>query len=206
MSWLPRTRHRLPGAVEKARRPHYHRHPNLLIYLIHPLIYSIHLLMMRPNFLNAEGHQLLFVNAPVNHLFHRLCRLLPPPAWLMTRARRKRRKGPRRTPATLALPMRMWNIKITDYRRKDKKDKIWEDQAQLMEKTADILKGWFRSLCDTHTRLDKKKSGDGAPCPTEREGWIVSKFAFLKTVTRHRPESLQSVTIQLLYFFWTSLI
>ena len=50
----------------------------------------------------------------------------------------------------------LWNIKMSDYRRKDKKDKIWEDQAQLMEKTADTLKGWFRSLRDSHTRLDKK--------------------------------------------------
>ena len=57
----------------------------------------------------------------------------------------------------------LWNVKMTDYRWKDKKDKIWEDQAQLMEKTADTLKGWFRSLRDTHTHLDKTKSGDGAP-------------------------------------------
>jgi hypothetical protein len=98
----------------------------------------------------------------------------------------------------------LWNVKMTDYRRTDKKDKIWEDQAQLMEKTADTLKGWFRSLRDTHTRLDKKKSGDGAPDLTEREQWIISKFVFLKTVTRHRPEPLQSVSS--LYFFWTSLI
>ncbi|XP_075338653.1 uncharacterized protein LOC142398502 isoform X3 [Odontesthes bonariensis] len=92
----------------------------------------------------------------------------------------------------------LWNVKMTDYRRKDKKNKIWEDQAQLMEKTVDTLKGWFRSLRDTHTRLDKKKSGDGAPDLTEREQWILSKFGFLKTVTRHRPEPLQSVkaTIQ----------
>ena len=66
-----------------------------------------------------------------------------------------------------------------------------------MEKTADTLKGWFRSLRDTHTRLDKKKSGDGAPDLTERAEWIISKFVFLKTVTRHRPEPLQSVSIQL---------
>lgn len=92
----------------------------------------------------------------------------------------------------------LWNVKMTDYRRKDKKEKIWEDQAQLMEKTADTLKGWFRSLRDTHTRLDKKKSGDGAPYLTEREEWIISKFVFLNTVIRHRPEPLQSVkaTIQ----------
>ena len=68
----------------------------------------------------------------------------------------------------------LWNVKMTEYRRKDKKDKIWEDQAQLMEKTADTLKGWFRTLRDTHTRLDKKKSGDGTPDLTEREEWIIS--------------------------------
>ena len=33
-----------------------------------------------------------------------------------------------------------------------------------------------------------------------------SKFVFLKTVTRHRPEPLLSVSIQLLYIFWTSLL
>jgi hypothetical protein len=48
----------------------------------------------------------------------------------------------------------LWNVKITDYRRKDK---IWEEQAQQMDKTADTLKGWFRLLCDIHTCLDKKK-------------------------------------------------
>ncbi|XP_028416047.1 uncharacterized protein LOC114539629 [Dendronephthya gigantea] len=88
----------------------------------------------------------------------------------------------------------VWNVKMTDYRRKDKKEKIWEEQTHQMNKTVDILKGWFRSLRDTHTRLEKKKSGDSAPNLTERE-----KFAFLKTVTRHRPEPMQSVkdTIQL---------
>jgi hypothetical protein len=44
----------------------------------------------------------------------------------------------------------LWNVKMTDYRRKDKKDKIWEEQAQQIDKTADTLKGWFRSLRDTH--------------------------------------------------------
>ena len=67
----------------------------------------------------------------------------------------------------------LWNVKMTDYRQKDKKDKIWEDQAQLMEKTSDTLKGWFRSLRDTHTCLDKKKSGDSSPNLTEREEWIM---------------------------------
>ena len=83
-TWLLRRRHRLPGAEEKARRPHRHPHPNLLIHL---LIYLIHLLMMSQMLLSAQAPQLLLVNAPVNHRFHHLCRLTspPPPAWLMTR-------------------------------------------------------------------------------------------------------------------------
>jgi len=88
----------------------------------------------------------------------------------------------------------LWNLKMTDYRRKDKKDKIWEDQAQLMNRDTDLLKGWFRSLRDTFTRLDRRKTGDGAPQLTEREVWIISKFAFLKTITRHRPEPIRSVS------------
>ena len=65
--------------------------------------------MMSQMLLSAQAPQLLLVNAPVNHRFHHLCRLTspPPPAWLMTRGRRIR-KGPRRTPATSASPMRSW--------------------------------------------------------------------------------------------------
>lgn len=98
----------------------------------------------------------------------------------------------------------LWNVKMTDYRRTDKKGKIWEDQAQRMDKTSELLRGWFKSLRDNHTRLDKKKSGDGAPELTEREEWIMAKFGFLKTVIRHRPEPCNSVSIQIFYFFWTS--
>uniref|UniRef100_UPI00358E3DCC uncharacterized protein n=1 Tax=Myxine glutinosa TaxID=7769 RepID=UPI00358E3DCC len=87
----------------------------------------------------------------------------------------------------------LWNMKMMDYRRTDKKGKIWEDQAQRMGKTSELLRGWFKSLRDNHTRLDKKKSGDGAPELTEREEWIMAKFGFLKTVIRHRPEPCNSV-------------
>ena len=114
--------------------------------------------------------------------------------------KKKKKKRAKRNPCNLSIAEKelmlefiidnpvLWNVKMTDYRQKDKKDKIWEDQAQLMEKTSDTLKSWFRSLRDTHTRLDKKKSGDSAPNLTEREEWIMSKLVFLKTVTRHRPE------------------
>ena len=88
----------------------------------------------------------------------------------------------------------LWDIKKTDYRRVDKKAKFWEDQAtsKCMGKTAEHLQGWFKSLRDTHTRLDKKKSSDGAPELTEREQWVKTNFGFVKTVFRHNAEPVNS--------------
>ena len=48
-----------------------------------------------------------------------------------------------------------------------------------MGKSVENLKGWFRSLRDTHTRLHKTKSGSGVPQFTEREEWIITKLFFL---------------------------
>ena len=88
----------------------------------------------------------------------------------------------------------LWDIKLTDYRRTDKKNKLWDEQAAKLGKTADYLKGWFKSLRDNYTRLDKKKSGDGAPELTEREQWVKSSFGFMKPATRHCPEPVNSVS------------
>ncbi|XP_078322978.1 uncharacterized protein LOC111137035 [Crassostrea virginica] len=87
----------------------------------------------------------------------------------------------------------LWDIKLTDFRRTDKKNKIWDEQSKRLGKTPEYLKGWFKSLRDIYTRLDKKKSGDGAPDLTEREQWIKDNFSFMKAATRHRPEPVNSV-------------
>jgi len=89
----------------------------------------------------------------------------------------------------------IWDIKKTDYRRVDKKAKLWEDQGKAMAKPVVHLQGWFKSLRDTHTRLDKNKSGDGAPDMTEREQWVKANFGYLRTVVRHRAEPVKSVSI-----------
>lgn len=94
----------------------------------------------------------------------------------------------------------LWDIKLTDFRRTDKKNKLWEDQAARLGKTSDYLKGWFKSIRDNYTRLDKKKSGDGAPDLTEREKWLKDSLGFLKAATRHRPEPVNSVSIILLFY------
>ena len=93
----------------------------------------------------------------------------------------------------------IWNIKLTDFRMTEKKNRLWADQAARLDKTADCLKGWFKSLRDIYTRLDKKKSGDGVPELTEREQWVKDNFSFLKAATRHRPEPVNSVSIFPLY-------
>ena len=92
----------------------------------------------------------------------------------------------------------IWDIKKTDYRRVDKKAKLWEDQGKAMGKSVEHLQGWFKSLRDTHTRLDKNKSGDGAPEMTEREQWVKANFGYFKTVVRHRAEPVNSVSINTL--------
>ena len=87
----------------------------------------------------------------------------------------------------------LWDIKKTDYRRVDKKAKLWEDQAAVLGKSVEHIQGWFKSFRDTHTRLHKRKSGDGAPEITEREAWVLKNFDFLRTVVRHHAEPVNSV-------------
>lgn len=96
----------------------------------------------------------------------------------------------------------LWDIKLTGFRDKAKKARVWEEQADALSTevdkiTVEHLQGWFRSLRDCFTRLDKKKSGDGTPTLTEREKWIKQKFQFLTRIVRHKPEPLMSVSIQI---------
>lgn len=91
----------------------------------------------------------------------------------------------------------LWDTKLTNYRRTDMKSKLWEDQATKLEKTVEHLKGWFKSLRDAHTRLDKKKSGAGVPELTERDQWIKKSFEFLKGVVRHRSEPVRPIRVEL---------
>ena len=89
----------------------------------------------------------------------------------------------------------LWDIKKTDYRRADKKNKLWQDQANVLGKSVAHLQGWFKSLRDTNTRLHKKRSGDPPNELTERELWVKTSFDFLKSVVRHRAGPMKSVSI-----------
>ncbi|KAK6173226.1 hypothetical protein SNE40_016715 [Patella caerulea] len=89
----------------------------------------------------------------------------------------------------------LWDIKLTDFRMTEKKNKLWEDQGGKLDKTADYLNGWFKSLRDNYTHVHKKKSGDGVPDLTEREQWVKDNFSLMKAATRHRPEPVNSVKV-----------
>ena len=72
-------------------------------------------------------------------------------------------------------PMLLY-IKLTDFRRSDKKNKIWDEHSKRLDKIPEYLKGWFKSLGDIYPRLNKKKSGDRDPDFTEMELWIKDKL------------------------------
>ena len=55
----------------------------------------------------------------------------------------------------------LWNVKMTDYRNKDMKSKIWDDQAELMGRTVENLKGWLRSLRVPQYKTGQEKSEMG---------------------------------------------
>ncbi|KAG0729851.1 hypothetical protein GWK47_029491 [Chionoecetes opilio] len=87
----------------------------------------------------------------------------------------------------------LWDKRLNDYRNLSKKAKVWEEQATQMGKDVKHLQGWYTSLRDSHTRMHKKKSSDGAREWTERDQWIKENFGFLLTVVTHRPEPCKSI-------------
>ena len=74
----------------------------------------------------------------------------------------------------------IYNKKMKDYKDKQKKDKLWNDKAEAMGRTSEMLQIWYRSLRTRFGRLLKRKSGQGVPDLTERDEWVMAKFAFLK--------------------------
>ncbi|XP_034049082.1 uncharacterized protein LOC117530300 [Thalassophryne amazonica] len=93
----------------------------------------------------------------------------------------------------------VWNAKKAGYHKHDVKQGLWEAQAKVMNKSAEHLIGWFKSVRDTNTRLVKKgkgKSGDGDNDDeiwTDRQRFIMASMKFMDKVVRHRPKAVRSV-------------
>ena len=59
------------------------------------------------------------------------------------------------------------------------KDRLWQDQAEKMNKSVCDIKTWYDSIRTRIGRLRKTKSGQGETVFTERNRWIFSRFEFL---------------------------
>ena len=88
----------------------------------------------------------------------------------------------------------LWNTLLMDYKCRDKKNKLWEDQAALMGKSYETIFTWYTSARDKHTKLLKTKSGFGAQRLTERESWLLERFKFRKVVQRNKAGPMKSVS------------
>jgi hypothetical protein len=54
----------------------------------------------------------------------------------------------------------LWNSKLKDIRRTDKKGAMWEDRARAMSKTPELLQGCWQGIKNQNTKLHKKKSNN----------------------------------------------
>ena len=77
----------------------------------------------------------------------------------------------------------LYSKKLDGYNDTNKKAFLWQQQAEVMDVNVDELKIWYTSPRTRFTKLKKKKSGDSAPDHSERDQWVLDKFAFLATFT-----------------------
>ena len=77
----------------------------------------------------------------------------------------------------------LFNKKLTSYKDTARKELLWKEIAEQLEKPVMMLKTWYKSLRTRLGRLLKKpKSGAGVEDGElmEREEWIVRNFEFMR--------------------------
>ena len=92
----------------------------------------------------------------------------------------------------------IYDKKLKDYKNKHKKDTAWAEGAKTIGVTEAELMLWYRNMRTRLGRLvkDKLKSGSGAEDLTDRDKWILDRFAFLRTYCTLYVQNLQSVSNQ----------
>ena len=73
----------------------------------------------------------------------------------------------------------LYNKKLSGYKDKEEKDRLWKTKAASMGKTTETLAIRYRTLRTRYSRLLKagKQIGDKL---TERDQWVLTRMAFLK--------------------------
>ena len=73
----------------------------------------------------------------------------------------------------------LYNKKLMNYKDTKKKAFLWQEQANEMGVNIGELSVWCTRLQTHFTKLDKKKSGDGAPGHSDHDQWMLNHFSFL---------------------------
>ena len=73
-----------------------------------------------------------------------------------------------------------YNKRLNAYRDKQRKVQLWEDQAQKMGKSVDILEHWIVNVRTRYAKLIDEKTGIPTQDMTERDQWIHDTFTFLR--------------------------
>ena len=97
----------------------------------------------------------------------------------------------------------LWNKKMKDYKDIQMKDALWREQAEKMDKDANELKVWYKSLRTRYGRLKKMPSGSGAPEFSDRDKWILQKLEFLRPYIVVVPKRT-TVSVSIFFFFFLS--
>ncbi|KAG0715040.1 hypothetical protein GWK47_012847 [Chionoecetes opilio] len=83
---------------------------------------------------------------------------------------------------------------MMDYKCRDKKKKLWEDQAALMGKSYNTIFTWYTSARDMHTKLLKTKSGSDNNKKEEEISAIMTLLP--AAAARPRTDSTLKTTIE----------
>ena len=73
----------------------------------------------------------------------------------------------------------LYNRGHAQWKDTDKRKALWASKADEVGKTAKKLNMWFNTLRTKYGKLTKKKSGDGAKKPTDRDQWILTTLSYL---------------------------
>ena len=65
------------------------------------------------------------------------------------------------------------------FKDKQKKERLWEQQAATRNLPIKTVKKWFETQCTVYGKLTQTKSGQAADKSTEHQTWLKDSFSFL---------------------------
>ena len=95
----------------------------------------------------------------------------------------------------------LYDKTLKEYRNVSKKAKLWADKEKELDIEPNRLSIWVDSKRTQYGKLTSNKpSGGPATRLTQRDEWIIERFAFMKVhISRHASRHVQSVSTNFLY-------